>query len=109
MFSGKMPDLSEKIDQLELPGNDLASFSILASLFCLPRIESRCLWNHCLRLIEKGDKAFEKYQNGSAAGKKEFEMIVLEMNELIQPPSEFSATVRACFRGSSSKWVREIA
>jgi len=71
--------------------------------------ERKRLWNHCMRLIEKGDKAFEKYQNGSAAGKKEFEMIVLEMNELIQPPSEFSAAARACFRGSSSKWAREIA
>jgi uncharacterized protein (TIGR02646 family) len=71
--------------------------------------ERKKLWNHCMRLIERGNKAFEQYKNGSPTGKKEFEMIIQEMNELTQPPSEFSATALACFRGSSSKWVREIA
>jgi len=71
--------------------------------------ERKKLLNHCMQLIERGDRAFEQYKNGSPTGKKEFEMIILEMNELTQPHSEFSATARACFRGSSSKWVREIA
>jgi uncharacterized protein (TIGR02646 family) len=70
--------------------------------------ERKKLSNHCMRLMKRGDKAFEQYKNGSPAAKKEFEMIVQEMNELTQPSSEFSATARACFRGSSRKWVREV-
>jgi hypothetical protein len=69
--------------------------------------ERKRLWNSCTRLIERGDEAFARYKKGSTAGKTEFEMIVREMNELIQPRSEFSATAQACFR-SCCNWVREI-
>lgn len=70
--------------------------------------ERKKLWNRCTRLIERGDKAFEQYKNRSAVGRREFEMIIEEMNELTRQSSEFSATARACFHGSSLKWVREI-
>ncbi len=71
--------------------------------------ERKRLLNQCMRLIERGDKAFQKYKNRSPAGKKEFEMIVQEIKELVQQSSEYSATARACFRGSSLTWVRETA
>jgi uncharacterized protein (TIGR02646 family) len=65
------------------------------------------LWNRCVSLIERGDKAFAQYQKGSATGIKEFEMVIREIRKLIQSSAEFSATARACFRGSSYDWVRE--
>lgn len=33
--------------------------------------ERKKLWNYCMRLIEKGDEAFEQYKNESPTGKKE--------------------------------------
>jgi len=38
-------------------------------------------------LIDRADKAFEQYRNVSPVGKREFEMVIQEMNELTQPDS----------------------
>lgn len=65
------------------------------------------LWNRCINLIERGDKAFAQYQKGSPTGRKEFEMVIGEIRELIRSSTEFSAAARSCFRGSAHDWVRE--
>lgn len=65
------------------------------------------LWRRCITLIERGDRAFAQYHGGSPTARTEFEMIIREIRELIQSSAEFSATARACFRGSAYDWVRE--
>ncbi|MCW4028338.1 MAG: hypothetical protein NWE92_01660 [Candidatus Bathyarchaeota archaeon] len=71
--------------------------------------ERRKLWSACTRLIERGNRAFCQYKNGSPTGKMEFEIIIQEILELVQPQAEFSATARSCLRGSSYQWARELA
>lgn len=69
--------------------------------------ERMALWNHCLGLMERGDRSYEKLKNGSIAAKTEFENVVNEMHQLVQQLAQFSATACACFRGSPYDWVRQ--
>lgn len=69
----------------------------------------RELWYRCITLIKRGDRAFAKYQQGSPTGRKEFETVIREIHELVQPSAEFSAAARACFRAfreSAYDWER---
>ncbi len=68
----------------------------------------RELWLRCLCLIERGDRVYAKWKSGSHEGAHGFENVIEEMWRLIQLSAEFSATARACFRGSSCAWVKEI-
>lgn len=69
--------------------------------------ERKKLWNYCLEIINRGDKAFAQYQRGSPAARVQFETVIRQIREIIQPSAEFSATARACFSGSAQEWVRE--
>lgn len=66
------------------------------------------LWNQCHELIERGDRAYAHYKNGSISGKTDFEQVIREIRRLIYSSAQFSAMARACFRGSAYEWVSAV-
>jgi uncharacterized protein (TIGR02646 family) len=71
--------------------------------------ERRKLWNHCMRLIERGDRAFYTVtRQRSRIADQAFIDVIREMLERVSPTSEYSATARACFSASASEWVGQV-
>ena len=42
-----------------------------------------------MRLIRRGDRALAHYKKGSAVGRVDFETVIQEINELMQPDPSF--------------------
>lgn len=66
------------------------------------------LWASCQELIERGDRAYAHYKNGSVSGTTEFEQVIKEIRRHIHESAQFSALCFACFRGSSYLWVSAV-
>lgn len=65
----------------------------------------RQLKEECIRLLDRGDKAFLVYQQGSIVGKEQFRQVIFEINEKIRENAELSSVARAYILNSGTPWV----
>jgi len=68
----------------------------------------KALLLRCQRLIDRGEKTYLHYCNGSPAGMIEYKNICREIHELVAPDAEYSAAAKAFFKSSPLKWVRDL-
>ena len=68
--------------------------------------ERKKLWNDIISLLERGNRTWEQYEKGSPAALREFEYVIRDIQDRVSLLAEFSATARACLKGSAYPWAR---
>ena len=66
-------------------------------------------WLSCQKKVQDGNEEWVKYsKTGSPIARNVFERICVEIRELVQPYSEFSAMARSYFKGTGEPWVLNL-